>query len=305
MRRAIYSLTIGGVITTAGAFGAQAGDVTNPDMAPAAPVSTTVVPNSAFFGGFGGSFNSTRFTDQNVYAQGVSAVFQDDSQSLFALGAAGGSTSPGFGNESTFSPALQGGYFGHFGNSPWIWGAKLSYNYLGAEAKSENIAVPQAGGFIGGSASSFTGNVVIRSYETKIQNQILLTPFVGRSFDRSYFYFGAGPTLSQVKSTLSGVVGFADINGTHYDITGTPDSFSTTNNWVYGGAVTAGATYFLTPSWFIDASYTFAKTRTRTNDFSTPFSTTTDGFTDAGILSGNYGTSTSTQTVSVSLNRAF
>ena len=44
----------------------------------------------------------------------------------------------------------QAGYFSHFGNSQWLWGAKLSYNYLGAEATSENIAVPQDGGFTGG-----------------------------------------------------------------------------------------------------------------------------------------------------------
>jgi len=285
------------------AYGAQAADVTSP--AGAAAVATALVPHSAFFAGFGGSFNSTRFTDQNVYAQGVSAIFTDADDELYAVGAAGGSTSPGFGTESTFAPGAQAGYFSHFDNSQWLWGVKASYNYLGAEATSENIAVPQDGAFTGGNAASFTGNVVIHSYETSIENQILLMPFVGRSFDRSYFYFGAGPTLSQVKSTLSGVVGFADINGSHYDITGAPSSFATADDWVVGGAVTAGATYFFTPNWFLDASYTFAMTKTQTNDFSTPFSHTVDDYTDVGILSGNYGTSTSTQSVMVSINRAF
>jgi len=301
MRRAIHSLTIGGLLAMGGGFGAQAADVTSP--AGAAAVATALVPHSAFFAGFGGSFNSTRFPDQNVYAQGVSAIYTDDE--LYAVGAAGGSTSPGFGTESTFAPGAQAGYFSHFDNSQWLWGVKASYNYLGAEATSENIAVPQEGGFTGGNTASFTGNVVIHSYDTSIENQILLMPFVGRSFDKSYFYFGAGPTLSQVKSTLKGVVGFADINGTHYDITGTPSSFSTTDDWVVGRAVTAGATYFFTPKWFLDASYTFAMTKTKTNDFSTPFSTSTDGYTDVGILSGDYGTSTSTQSVMVSINRAF
>lgn len=298
MQRALYSLAVGGLILTASTFGAHAGDV-----APGAAVSPSLVPNSAFFAGFGGSYNSVKFTDQNVYAQGVSAIFTDDE--FYAAGAAGGSTSPNFGNDSTFSPGAQAGYFSHFGDSQWLWGAKLSYNYIGADATSENIAVPQAGGFTGGNTASFTGNVVIHSYETSIENQILLMPFVGRSFEKTYFYVGAGPTLSQVKSTLTGVVGFADINDTHYDITGTPSSFSTTDDWVLGGALTAGATYFFTPNWFIDASYTFAKTKTQTNDFSTPFSHTVDDYTDVGILSGNYGTATNTQSISISINRAF
>lgn len=297
MRRAIDTLTIGGLIVVGTVFGAQAGDVE-----PAA-VSTSLVPNSAFFAGFGGSFNSVKFTDQNIYAQGVSAVFTDGG--FYAGGAAGGSTSPGFGTEETFAPGVQAGYFDHFGNSQWLWGAKFSYNRLGAEAESEHIAVPQDGGFTGGNTDTFSGNVMVRSYQTKIENQIALMPFVGRSFDKSYVYFGAGPTLSQVKSTLTGVTGFAYINEEHYDITGTPSSFAETNDWVWGGAVTAGATYFFTPNWFIDASYTFSKTKTKTNDFSTPFSTSVDEYTDVGILSGNYGTSTNTQTFTVSINRAF
>jgi len=288
---------VGGLTIWGTVFGAQAGDVE-----PAA-VSTALVPNSAFFAGFGGSYNSVKFTDQNIYAQGVSVVFTE--AELYAGGAAGGSTSPGFGTQDVFAPGVQAGYFGHFGDSQWLWGAKFSYNRLGAEAESEHIAVPQDGGFTGGNTDTFSGNVMVHSYKTSIENQIALMPFVGRSFDKSYFYFGAGPTLSQVKSTLTGVTGFAYINETHYDITGKPSSFAETNDWVVGGAVTAGATYFFTPNWFIDASYTFSKTKTKTNDFSTPFSTSTDGYTDAGILSGNYGTSTNTQTVTVSINRAF
>ncbi|NDV85359.1 hypothetical protein GTW51_01445 [Aurantimonas aggregata] len=144
-------MTLGGLVAMGSAFGAQAGDVTSP----AAAVSPSLVPNAAFFAGFGGSFNSVKFTDQNVYAQGVAAIFANEE--LYAVGAAGGSISPGFGTESVFAPSVQAGYFSHFGDSQWLWGAKFSYNYLGAEATRENLAVPQDGGFTGGNVASFTG----------------------------------------------------------------------------------------------------------------------------------------------------
>ena len=40
----------------------------------------------------------------------------------------------------------------------------------------------------------FTGNAVARSYETSVSHQFALMPFAGKTFDRGFFFLGAGPT---------------------------------------------------------------------------------------------------------------
>jgi len=59
-----------------------------------------------------------------------------------------------------------------------------------------------------------------------INDQISMLLFIGHSFDRGFLYLGAGPTLSLTQTYLNGVTGFADINGTHTQITGTPTNLS-------------------------------------------------------------------------------
>jgi hypothetical protein len=64
------------------------------------------------------------------------------------------------------------------------------------------------------------------SNETSINHQVALMPLIGRSFERSFVYFGAGPTLSQTESHLNGVIGFADINGTHTNVSGAAQNWT-------------------------------------------------------------------------------
>jgi hypothetical protein len=196
------------------------------------------------------------------------------------------------------------GYFSHFRDSKWLWGAKFSYSYLDATSTNQNVVIPQVGSFTSSTSDTFTGNVVVRSYQTSIKHHMALMPFVGRSFEKGFVYLGAGPSLSQKESHLNGVIGFADINGTHVNITGTPSNFSS-SPWVYGGAAVVGATYFIDHSWFLDLNYTFAMTQTQTSSFSGAFSSATDGYTDTGILSGSYGGRVITQSFTISLNKAF
>ncbi len=262
----------------------------------------SLVPDAAFFFGLGGSANTTEFSDQNLYAQGVADIYQ--SGLLVASGSAGGSMQPSFETAFTFAPAAQLGYFRHFTDSAWLWGAKLSYSYQNAGSTEDNLIVPQAGSFTGTSPSTFTGNVVLRSYETRITHQLAFTPFVGRSFERSFVYLGGGPTLSQLDANLNGMLGFAAIDGQHLNITGNSSNFSS-EPWVFGGTAIIGATYFLSPSWFVDLSYSFAITASHESSFSAPFSTTTDGYEDTGILSGNYSGRVITQSVMFSINKAF
>jgi hypothetical protein len=261
-----------------------------------------MVPYAAFFAGLGGSFNSTEFGKQNLYAQGVSVISQAGVP--VAFGSAGGPMTPTFDTASTFAPTAQFGYFRHFSNSQWLWGAKFSYSYLNAGSTEDNVVVPQVGSFTSSTPDTFTGNVVVRSYETGIRHQLSFMPFVGRSFERSFIYLGAGPSLSQLESDLDGMIGFAAINGTHVNITGDPSNFSS-DPWVFGGSAVVGMTYFLNPSWFLDLNYSFAITDVYTSDFSAPFSSSTDGYDDVGIISGDYSGRAITQSLRFSINKAF
>jgi len=72
-------------------------------------------PAAGFFVGLGGSYNSVNFSNQNIFAQGVSNVYQGGT--VVASGAAGGPTDPYFSIQSTFAPTAQAGYFQHFASS--------------------------------------------------------------------------------------------------------------------------------------------------------------------------------------------
>jgi len=56
-----------------------------------------------------------------------------------------------------------------------------------------------------------------------------------------------------MEGSLNNAVGFATINGNLTDISGAPRTFSS-SDWRSGAAATAGVTYFLTPSWYLDVS---------------------------------------------------
>jgi hypothetical protein len=262
----------------------------------------SLVPQSAFFAGLGGSVNSLGFEEQNIYAQGVSNIYLGGTQ--VAYGSAGGPATPSLDSKTSFAPTAQAGYFQHFGGSEWLWGAKVTYSYLNSNSNQRNLVVPQVGSFTSATPDTFTGNVLVGSYQSGISQQINFIPFVGHSFERSMVYLGVGPSLSQVKSSLGNVIGFAAINGQHVNITGAGANFASTQ-WVLGAAATIGGTYYIDHSWFIDANYTYGITKTQTTSFAGPFASATDGYTDTGILSGNYTGRIVTQAVAMSINKAF
>jgi opacity protein-like surface antigen len=287
------------IIVLAGTGPALAADLST--NAPATPPAS-IVPASGFFMGVGGSYNSVAFNNQNIFAQGISDIFQNNSP--IASGSAGGSADPFFNTQSTFAPAAQAGYFQHFAGSNWLWGAKFSYSYLDATSTNQNVLIPQIGSFSGNNIAAFSGHVVVRSYEASIKNQMALVPFVGRSFEKSFVYFGVGPSLTQSQSNLNGVIGFADIQGPPTDITGAPVNFAS-SQWAYGVAGAVGVTYFFDRSWFLDLSYNYINTKTRTTNFSGPFASSARGYTDSGILSGYYSGIIISQSFTVSINAVF
>jgi hypothetical protein len=256
---------------------------------------------SSWFVGLGGSFNTVNF-DQDMFASGVGNVYQGGT--LVAVGGAGGPAGPRQGNELTLAPEVQLGYLAHFAASNWLWGAKFLYQYPAATATTRDID-PQVGALTTVSGpDSFTGNVVIGSYRTRLDHEFAFMPFVGHSFARSYVYLGAGPALFATQTKVDNAIGFADVNGIHADATGAPLNFAS-SQWVWGGAAQIGLAYYLDHGWFLDLNYTYARTGKFTSNFSAPFSSSSAGYQTVGTLFVSPSQRVTDQSVSVSINRGF
>jgi opacity protein-like surface antigen len=262
------------------------------------------MPRSAFFVGGGVGYAFGNFGEQSVYNKGISQTYQAGVQ--VASGTADGPpVSLGLPDESGVTPSVQFGYFQHLGDTDWLLGVKFSYNYLGLSSTKQNLIIPQFGTSTAGGASTFTGYSVTQSYSVEVRHQFTSLLYAGRSFGNGFVYAGAGPSFSQIKVAMNDVVGFATLSGVLTNVSGTPQSFSTTD-WRIGAAVTAGVTYFVTPSWFVDVNYLVSIPASRTDRFTSAFNNpgTPDTFTGTLI-----GTATAdvqnVQTVMVSLNKAF
>ncbi len=288
MRAAMGLALVAGTVTMAGSALAQ----TSPDG----------VPQRGIFAGAGAALNFSTFPNQDVFGQGLSQIYQGSD--FIARGEAGGSTSPYLSSQIDIAPVLQLGYFERFSGTPWLWGAKFTFNYLNSASTQNNFLIPQAGYYGGTVSGAMDGNVYAHSYTMTATNQFALVPFLGYSFDKSFIYAGAGPTLTQVKSDLNGLIGFAALFGEHLDLTGAPRSFSSTN-WVWGATLSTGVTYFFAKDWFIDLNYTYTMSTTKTNTFASPFNTTHNGYTFSGVALGTYSGTTDVQAVMVSINKVF
>lgn len=284
----------------AAAFACSALVCINASVAGAADVSApSLVPASAFYIGLGATGNYNKYNDWNVDATGYSNVYQGGE--LVQSGTAGGPpVDLDLDTSDSFTPQVQLGYFDHFTDSKWMWGGKFNYNYLNASSTKDRFLIPQFGSY---GDTEFTGNAVVRSMEVSLTNQFSIIPYIGKDFDRGFVYAGAGPTLSQVKTNITDLIGFADVMGGPTDISGRPQDFSS-SDWVFGGAVTIGGTYFMDRSWFIDVNYTIAMTQDYTADYYSTFVNPGDP-TFTGELVGSSNGSFTTHTFGVSINRAF
>jgi hypothetical protein len=267
----------------------------------------TVAPPAAFYIGVGAGVQANDFGTQDLYAIGTANVSRGGAP--LSSGSAAGPGSIGTHTETVVAPTVQAGFYQRIGEGDWLWGATLSYAYLGAAAKASNVLLPQAGAFTnadGSAAPSFNGNAFIRSYETRISHQIMLLPFVGYAFAPGQIYVGAGPTYSRVETTINGLIGFADIVGRPSDISGAPQDFSG-SGWVWGAAAVVGARAFLDGGWFVDVRYGYAATQRQTTRYSSPFLNPNGvgGTVISGTLVGSSAGSVTTQGVTVTINRLF
>jgi hypothetical protein len=267
---------------------------------------TPMVPRSSFYVGLGGSYNSVDFGTQDVFAKGTSQTFNNGT--LVSTGVAAGPGTVDLPTESHFAPSVQGGYFRHFANSPWLWGARLSYSYLNTSSTVDNVTVPQVGTFTEvatNTTTPFIGVATVRSYQTPLQHQLGLLPFIGHSFEKGFVYLGVGPTGSRTQTNIKSLIGFADLNGTPSDVSGAPQNFSG-SGWVVGGAGTVGGTYFIDHSWFLNVAYTYAWTKNQTfNYFSSFTNTQNPNETFAGTLTGSSSGKVSAQGVTLTVNVTF
>ena len=276
------------------------GSVNAADRAP------SLVPQSALFGGLGVSGASVNFADQHVYAGGTTW------QPGPIIGWGAGSTDFMLNSSSAPLPFIQAGYFKHFFDRSWLWGGKISYGYVNISA-DRNLLIPQRGGVTsttGGVTSTepFAGNYTVQTYRQTINHQISLIPLIGRSFEKSYLYLGGGPSFSQTKMSIVNMASpIAFVGGIPISPTGGGNGSNySTNQWLFGGVAMVGATYFINPTWFVDLSYSYSMTGTKTRGWGGPWSDTLpDGSTRIGNNAGNSSGSVNTQAFSVSINAAF
>ena len=270
--------------------------------------STSGIPQEAFFVGIGGSQNKLNFNNQQTWGMGTTY-----STNPPLSGDAQGGTGVNLSAQNKTSPTIQLGYFSRLKDSDFLWGAKFSYSYLGATSQVTNQLIPQIGGFINtsGNYETFTGNYVVRSYQQTVKNQLTFIPFIGRSYSKSYLYAGAGPSASQIKTNISGVTGFADVFGYPSDISGSLQTYSSTQ-WVIGGTGMLGGVYFLDDSWFMDLNYSYTQTKNSTANWAGPWSKrgiySPGGFNNVTYTGTNTGTSSgnvATQALTLTLNKAF
>lgn len=191
-------------------------------------------------------------------------------------------------------------------------GGQDFYNYLNIST-DRSLLIPRTGGVTATvlgvpTTFPFIGNYTVQSYRETINHQISLTPLIARLFRKSYWYLGAGPTFSQTTMSIENMASpIAFVDGHFISRTGAGNGANySTKQWLFGGIVTLGATYFINPSWFLDISYTYLMTGTTKSSWGGPWSDTlSGGSARTGHNSGTSSGSVNTQAFSISINVAF
>lgn len=259
------------------------------------------------FFGLGANYNSLYFT-QESWGKGISNI--QTSTGANSNGIAQGTGAPFYNTTNTFSPEVQVGYFKHITDTPNLYGVKLSYQYLGTIATNSNLYIPQLGETTStaGVTSPLFGYVNADSIQVSANHEFTLLGFIGRSFGNKYFYVGAGPSVFNIKSRNYYSIGYAEFEGVTIDVTGLV-TYSSPSIWAWGGAAQVGMTYFINPTWFIDASYTYAVTGHNTvsheQAFTNASSVGTTTYATSGTLFTKDTLSINNQSLSLLFNKVF
>jgi hypothetical protein len=264
--------------------------------------------HEGLFLGLGGNFNSLNLT-QNSWGEGISNI--QTSTGANSNGIAQGSGAPFNNINNSLAPGIQAGYFKHINSTPNLLGVKFSYQYLGSTATNSNLYIPQLGqttSAVTGVTSPLVGYVNATSVQATINHEVALLAFIGRSFGNATFYLGAGPALVNLKSKNYYSIGYANVEGATVNVTGLI-TYSTPSIWAWAGAAQLGASYFFSPTWFIDMSYTYTVTGDNTVNYQQPFTNTSNlggtTYTTSGTLITKDTLNVKNQTVMLSINKSF
>lgn len=265
-------------------------------------------PNpQGFFIGAGGNYNSLRI-DQASWGLGISSLYVDGVYN--STGIAQGNAAPFNNTSQNLSPEIQAGYLRNYNDSVYH-GIKFTYQYLGAVVTNRDVYLPQTGVQTSstGTTSPMFGYAIADSVEVTVNHEMNLFALVGKQFGNKSLYIGAGPSLISLQSQNYNSIGYAIVDGETLNVTGLVNYGSPTM-WAWGGGAQIGMSYFITPSWFIDASYTFSALERRVSRHKQSFSNTSteDGETllTTGILATkNTFKPTLLQSVNISINRMF
>src|SRR5262249_45209117 len=156
------------------------------------------------------------FGTQDLYAIGTSSAYNNADGTLRATGTAAGPGSVSMPNQSTFAPSADFGYFRHFAQTDWLWGARLSYTYFGVTSTVDPVRLPQQGEYTEDTGAQRTtiqllGHAVAKSSETASEKEIGFAPFIGRQLKTALRHIGAGPTYPRPHTKTNPLGGFANI----------------------------------------------------------------------------------------------
>ncbi len=263
-------------------------------------------PEESIFVGIGMGTSIITYDTQYVYNLGLSKIYENDE--LIAIGGADGPAipDPTFPSSMSFAPAAQIGFYSRYKESNWIYGAKATYSFLNSYSNREVLAIPQYGKSSDPSTNNFEGTS-FNTYSIDAGNQFTIMPFVGRKYSKGFFYAGAGLGLTQVRANVEDVVGYALLDGVETDISGEAQNFSDTRIG-FGIAASAGVTYFLNDSMFLDLNYTYSRPNMTDFSIASPYENpaeNTSGLGFDGELIGSASRDISTNTVLLTLNWAF
>lgn len=261
-----------------------------------------------FYAGLGGSYNSITMNNK-LYAFGISNTYT--SGVLSTYGSAAGYSNQLPSTQTTFAPQVQAGYQKHFSGRKEFWGFKTIYQFLNAHNINQDIPIAQYGSYTNAGtgllqSSPFAGNVVAESAEVITNHQLNFFALMGHSFKHSDIYLGAGPSLFGMQSKINKAWPYANIDGISTAQSDYPISYSKTM-WVWGGGAQLGATYHLTPSWFLDFNYSYAATSFNTikNPILPIGKRAVATVSSSGILYANSSQSPAVQSLAVTINKKF
>lgn len=265
----------------------------------------TKLQNGVFIG-LGGNYNSVKI-DQQLNGTEFSSVFSGSS--LVALGESGGAANPYHATYSTWAPQAQLGYLYRFSNRAWFLSCKAVYQYLGVTFTENNLDSFQPGTYttVGGGGDTWIGHVLINSSQTHVNHELFLLPIFGYFFNESSAYFGAGPVVFETQNNLYGIRGFARVNGTASDITGSPANCSF-SQWMWGGVIQIGWIYPFTSGWFLDLNYNYAATANTSAQDTVLFSNsliTGTVYAEEGVAFVKIKQRVTAQSFAVTVNKAF